>query len=174
MKKYQYLLGLCIAALLMPVLSSCEDDSLFFRTGSMSKLAFTVSTADDNGGSASTRGVVHVFDSFVDEDGDTLYLAFKVSDMDQPSAADSPITRATPITGSNLRTIYGQFNVSAYLDGDVDTPLKETDGDGNELTNAQSYVGVTFSAREKSDGTQQTDGTNPVWEATSSSLDNYN
>lgn len=174
MKKYQYLLGLCIAALLMPVLSSCEDDSLFFRTGSMSKLAFTVSTADDNGGSASTRGVVHVVDYFVDEEGDTLYLACKIVDMDQPAAADSPATRGKYITGANLASVYGEFNVSAYREGKISRPLKETDEDGNQLTNAQSYVGVTFSARSDGSGGQQTDDNDiPVWEATSSSLDNY-
>lgn len=174
MKKYQYLLGLCIAALLMPVLSSCEDDSLFFRTGSMSKLAFTVSTADDNGGSASTRGVVHVFDSFVDEEGDTLYLACKIVDMDQPAAADSPATRGKYITGANLASVFGEFNVSAYREGKISCPLKETDEDGNQLTNAQSYVGITFSARSDGSGGQQTDDNDiPVWEATSSSLDNY-
>lgn len=108
------------------------------RTGDISALGFSVSSDGSASSDVATRGVTHVVDS-IELEGNTFYLTCTVTDIDESAA-----TRGTIISTDNLSSVYGQFNVSAYVNGNLSTPLTETDKGGNALTSPASYVDVPY------------------------------
>lgn len=117
---------------------SCDDEDLSMRTGDMSTLGFSVSSDGNASSDGATRGVTHVVDS-IELEGNTFYLTCTVTDIDESAA-----TRGTIISTDYLSSVYGRFNVSAYVNGDLSTPLTETDKGGNALTSPASYVDVPY------------------------------
>ena len=118
---------------------SCDnDDNQIMRTGDISALGFSVSSDGSASSDVATRGVTHVVDS-IELEGNTFYLTCTVTDIDESAA-----TRGTIIDTDNLSSVYGQFNVSAYENGNLNTPLTETDEGGNALTSPASYVDIPY------------------------------
>lgn len=117
---------------------SCDDEDLSMRTGDMSALGFSVSSDGNASSDGATRAETHVVDS-IELEGNTFYLTCTVTDIDESAA-----TRGTIISTDNLSSVYGQFNVSAYKNGILSTPLTETDKGGNALTSPASYVDVPY------------------------------
>ena len=117
---------------------SCDDEDLSMRTGDMSALGFSVSSDGNASSDGATRAVTHVVDS-IELEGNTFYLTCTVTDIDETAA-----TRGTSISTDNLSSVYGRFNVSAYVNGNLSTPLTETDKGGNALTSPASYVDVPY------------------------------
>ena len=145
---------ICVAlssALFLSMMMSCTPDDEFTRSnGQMGLLGFSVSVADDNGGSA-TRSNTYVVETFV-VGNDTLCLTCTETDMcDSASEVEeTSATRGTPIytstgTGTslltsplyNLQSVYARFNVTGKkvaTDGTLsdfywnytDTPPTET------------------------------------------------
>ena len=120
---------------------SCDDENLFMRTGNMSALGFSVSSDGGASSAGATRAVTHVVDT-LELEGRTFYLTCTVTDIDEP--AETAATRGTPIYTNNLSSVYGQFNVSAYVNGNLSTPLTETDEDGNALASPDAYVDIPY------------------------------
>ena len=120
---------ICVAlssALFLSMMMSCTPDDEFTRSnGQMGLLGFSVSVADDNGGSA-TRSNTYVVETFV-VGNDTLCLTCTETDMcdSAPEVEEASATRGTPIytstgTGTslltsplyNLQSVYARFNVT--------------------------------------------------------------
>ena len=120
---------------------SCDDENLFMRTGKMSALGFSVSSDGGSSSAGATRAVTHVLDT-LELEGHTFYLACTVTDIDE--SAETAATRGTPIYTDNLSSVYGRFNVSAYVNGNLSTPLTETDEDGNALASPDAYVDIPY------------------------------
>ena len=120
---------------------SCDDENLFMRTGKMSALGFSVSSDGGSSSAGATRAVTHVLDT-LELEGHTFYLACTVTDIDE--SAETAATRGTPIKSDSLSSVYDQFNVSAYVDGELTDPLRQTDEEGNALASPDPYVDIPY------------------------------
>ena len=124
MKKMKHFYGVSLLAAVC--LAACTPEDEFTRSnGQMGSLGFSVSVADDNGGS-DTRSNTYVVETFV-VGNDTLCLTCTETDMcdSAPEVEETSATRGTPIytstgTGTslltsplyNLESVYASFNVT--------------------------------------------------------------
>lgn len=153
-------------------LAACTSENAFEPSSGNMKSSIAFAVGVDEGGSNATRGAEpesFVVDSFV-VDNQTVYLTCTVSDLSSEDKVETePLaTRGTPIYTSpsaategnakifNLSSVYGEFNVSAFLNGNISTPLKQNyvqDGTTVDPSTTESFINIpfTFEASEYTD-----------------------
>ena len=162
MKKMKHFYG--VSLLTAVCLAACTPENAFEpSSGNMkSSIAFAVGVDEDNGNATrSAEPESFVVDSFV-VDNQTVYLTCTVTDLsgevdeEEVMATEPSATRGTPIYTStsaategnakifNLESVYGHFNVSAFLDGDVTKPLKQNDKDITDPSTTDPFINIPY------------------------------